>query len=734
VTHDILRLDGGSITVCIEIEPGRTPHWRHFGPRLGEIGILKRFSAVDTRSLPPASLDVVSGVPVLPCFGNESSRSPALRAHRSGHGAIQELVLERVEWLDDRAARLHLVDVPSALAARIDVSLDADCGVVTLRTELTNTGSAALTVGALAAGTVPMPARAREVGYFTGQWCHEYQWRREPIGAAGWRRENRRGRTSHDAPPVCFALGADTSDDAGEAVGCQLAWSGNHCFSLDRSDDGVLLLQAGEWFAPGEVILEPGASLRTPPLHIAWSNNGLDGVSSAFHALARRRVLRWPGGSMRPRPVHLNTWEAIYFQHDAQRLRELADHAAAVGIERFVLDDGWFEGRNDDRAGLGDWWPDPVKYPEGLGPLIAHVRGLGMEFGLWVEPEMVNPDSQLFRAHPDWVLQVKDRPLVLGRNQLVLDLSRPEVMDYLFTRLHGLLTQYPIAYFKWDMNRDLAQACGSTGRAAYRTQTLAVYELIGRLRRSHPDLEIESCASGAGRADLGILALAHRIWTSDNNDAVSRVEIQSGALRIFPPEVLGTHVGPAPAHSTGRTQSLDFRCAVASFGHMGVEADVVRMTVDERTTLAAWIAFHKQWRDVLHAGRVHQGSTASGLTWWLARTDQRALLAVIRTAPPPHAQEPPLRLGALLDTGSWRVRLARRVGHLRARDGSQAVWLSAVVAEGVVMTGDELAGIGLPVPAMHPESALIFVLESRPIARSDPRQSSASGSDPAGSP
>jgi len=710
MSHDILRLDGGSTTVCIEIEPGVTPYWRHFGPRLNEIAILKQFSVVETRQLPPASLDVVSGVPVLPCFGNQSSGSSALRAHRGGHGPVQELVLERVERLGPTTVALHLIDLPSALAARVVVSLDPDCGVLTLQTELVNAGSTALTVDALAAGTVPVPASTRDVAYFTGQWCHEYQWRREPIGAAGWRRENRRGRTSHDAPPVCFALGASTSDDAGEAVGCQLAWSGNHCLSLARDDDGALLLQAGEWFAPGELILEPGASVTTPPLHVAWSNDGLDGVSAAFHALARRRVLQWPGGSMRPRPVHLNTWEAIYFHHDAQRLRELADQAAALGIERFVLDDGWFEGRNDDRAGLGDWWPDPVKYPEGLGPLIAHVRSLGMEFGLWVEPEMVNPDSHVFRAHPDWILQVKGRSPLRGRNQLVLDLSRPEVLDYLHDKLHGLLAQYSIAYLKWDMNRDLVQACDSTGRAAYRSQTLAVYELMRRLRASHPDLEIESCASGAGRADLGILAFAHRIWTSDNNDAVSRVEIQSGALRIFPPEVLGTHVGPAPAHSTGRTQSLDFRCAVASFGHMGIEADIVKMTTEERATLAGWIAFHQQWRDVIHAGRIHQGSTPSGRRWWLAHTQQRSLLVVITTVPPSHAHEPPLQLRPLLDTGPWRVQLARQVGHPRARTRSEAPWLTTLLTDGVVMTGGELAAIGLSLPVMHPESALIFVL------------------------
>jgi alpha-galactosidase len=716
ISHDIVRLDGGNTTVCIEVEPGRVPVWRHFGRALGDSAVLARFSAASARPLPPASLDVVSGVPVLPCFGNDSAYPPALRAHRSGHGPVQELVLDRVEQIDDCTVTLHLIDVPSVLTARVALHLDPGCGVLTLETELTNTGTDPLTVDALAAGSVPMPASAREVGYFTGQWCHEYQWHREPIGAAGWGRENRRGRTSHDAPPVCFVLAAGASGEAGEVVGCQLAWSGNHRLALDWHDDGALVAQAGEWFAPGEVILPPGASLRTPALHVAWSSDGLDGASAAFHALARRRVLQWPGGAMRPRPVHLNTWEAIYFQHDAARLRALADHAAAVGIERFVLDDGWFLGRNDDRAGLGDWWPDPAKYPDGLGPVIAHVQGLGMEFGLWVEPEMVNPDSQLFRAHPDWVLQVTDRPLRLGRHQLVLDLSRPEVTDHLFASLNELLARHPIAYLKWDMNRDLAQACGATGRAAYRTQTLAVYALMQRLRASHPDLEIESCASGGGRADLGILAFAHRIWTSDNNDAVSRVEIQSGALRVFPPEVLGSHVGPAPTHTTGRTQSLDFRCAVAAFGHMGVEADVVKMTAPERQTLAAWIAFHKQWRHVLHGGRIHQGATAPGRRWWLARTEQQAVLAVITTAPPSHTQEPPVQLRPLAGPRSWRVRLARRAGHPRARDDEDPAWLAALAGDGVVMTGDELAGIGLALPVMNPESALIVLLEEAAIA------------------
>ena len=715
MSHDILQLDGIHSTVCIELQAGNMPVWRYFGTRLNSAnkpGVLEVFSSADVRRLPPALLDPLSGAPVLPCFGNGLPGTPALRAHRNGYGPVQELVLERVERPDAHSAILHLIDTVSAMAARIHLRMDAECDVLTLRSELINTGAEPVMVDALSAASVPMPAQSQEIGYFVGQWCHEFQWRRETVAESGWSRENRKGRTSHDAPPACFVMGRDAGEYSGEVIGCQLAWSGNHCMSLDRHDDGSLLLQAGEWLAPGEVILDPGALLSTPSMHVVWSDRGLDGVSSAFHAFTRNQVLHWPGGSMRSRPVHINTWEAMYFNHDMASLRELANQAAGVGIERFVLDDGWFPARDHDQAGLGDWWPDSKQYPEGLGPLIDHVQGLGMEFGLWVEPEMVNPDSDLFRAHPDWALQIKGRPLCLGRNQLVLDLSRPGVTEYLFDKLDTLLSQNSIAYFKWDMNRDLAQACNAQDQATYHRQTQALYELLARLRASHPQVEIESCASGGGRADLGILAYTHRVWTSDNNDAVSRVAIQSGALRLFPPEVLGSHVGPAPAHSTGRTQGMDFRCAVACFGHMGVEADLRVMKSEERAKLSEWIEFHKQWRDVLHTGSAHQGFTVSGLHWRMARTANRAVLAVITTTPPTYPFEPSLRLPPLKDSGCWRVSLARQVGHPRACESAASRWLSALQAGGVVTSGDELSTVGLPVPVMNPESALIFIFES----------------------
>lgn len=236
----------------------------------------------------------------------------------------------------------------------------------------------------------------------------------------------------------------------------------------------------------------------------------------------------------------------------------MADKAAKIGVERFVLDDGWFEGRNDDTTALGDWWPDPQKYPTGLTPLADHVTGLGMEFGLWLEPEMINEQSQLYRNHPDWVLHLPGIPLERGRNQLVLNLARVEVIEYLFEKIDGLLKDYPIGYIKWDHNRILSEG-GNAGRPSISAQTAGFYTLLDRLRTAHPEVEFESCASGGGRIDFEVMKRAERFWTSDSNDPFRRLQIQQGASLFFPPEVIGSHAGPKKCHTTGRVTELNFR-------------------------------------------------------------------------------------------------------------------------------------------------------------------------------
>jgi alpha-galactosidase len=711
-THTLLRLESAHCCALIEWETGRMPVWRHFGALLTDTSLTAQWPAAALRRQANASMDRLDGNPVFPGFGNGLSLNPALRAHADGRGAVHEWVAASFTQSESAAAQtllLHLQDA-SGLALDLHLTLWRDSDVLSLHSTLHNRSAHTVQLDWQACACIPVATELSEVAHFSGQWGHEFQWQRTALAASGWQMQNRHGRSSHEAPPACFALTPHSSDHQGEVIAAQLAWSGNHQFALDRCDDGSALLQAGVWLAPGEVRLAPGASERTPELHVSWSGCGLNGVSQNFHRFARQQVLQWPSGSMRPRPVHLNTWEAVYFNHDDATLRALAERAAAIGVERFVLDDGWFPGRPDDHSGLGDWWPDAQKYPQGLGPLFAHVQALGMEFGLWVEPEMVNPASALFRAHPDWALQVAGHALQLGRQQLVLDIARPEVSAYLFEKLDTLLRENRISYLKWDMNRDLAQAADAQGQLAYARQVPALYALLQRLREQHPALEIESCASGGGRMDLGILQHTQRFWTSDNNDAVSRIAIQSGAARLFPLEVLGAHVGPAPAHTTGRSQSLELRCAVALFGHMGVEADVRKLTPEEAHTLGHWIAIYKAWRGVLHGGTFSQGRTASGV-WWLAQNGARAILGVFTQRAPTSMHHAPLRLPGLVGDGLWQLRLLGTAGQERARGDARAPWLDALRQDGVRCSAAELQNIGLPLPNMNPESALVFSLE-----------------------
>jgi alpha-galactosidase len=468
----------------------------------------------------------------------------------------------------------------------------------------------------------------------------------------------------------------------GAFYGAQLAWSGNHVQQIEWIDDGRYIWQMGEGLAPGEVRLGAGESIVTPEM-LATCASDTNGVAQNFHAAIRKRIT-WPAGTMKPRPVHLNTWEGFYFDHDEAALMELADSAADVGIERFVLDDGWFEGRDDDTSSLGDWWADASKYPDGLKPLADHVTGLGMEFGLWVEPEMVNPDSELYRAHPDWALGIQGRPLITSRNQLVLDMRREEVRDYLFEKIAALLESLPIAYLKWDHNRDLI-AAGDT--PAFRAQVRGGYALMARLRAAFPDVEIEACAGGGGRIDAGIIQHIHRFWTSDNIDAVSRVQIQRGFLQFMPPEIMGAHVGASPAHATGRSQSMDFRGAVALPGHFGVELDVRKLDDADRAKLKEWIATYKAHRDRLHHGKVWTGEARDGLIWQAHGVVDDLLLLVYRVDPQTQRHAPGVKLPMLDGARRYAV-------NGEAHDGA---WLSQH---------------GLSLPPMKAESCLIYEVKA----------------------
>ena len=615
----------------------------------------------------------------------------------------------RAAEIAGRALQWTLIDV--AADARAITATFADDGLTLeqnfrlrpgggfeIKASVVNNGAQPVTIARLASALLPLPAGLDRILSWRGRHNAEFAECIEPLPDHQWRREGRRGLPGHGGPPGLYLLGDTAGWDQGLVLAAQLAWSGDTVLAVERDDEGRHLLWAG---MADEFTLQPGEHFAAPPLLIALSRHGRNGAMQQMHAAIRART----GAPLPPRPVHLNSWEACYFRHDAARILELAAAAAAIGAERFVLDDGWFQGRSDDRAGLGDWVPDARKYPDGLGPLAKAVNALGLQFGLWVEPEMVNPNSDLYRAHPDWALHMPGSLRPAARHQLVLNLALPQVEDHLFVSLDRLLASAPIAYLKWDHNRDLAPA-GGAGQVA------GLYRLLARLRAVHPAVEIESCAGGGGRIDAGIAVFAQRFWVSDNLDPVSRTAIQRGFQAFFPPEMMGAHVGASPAHATGRRHTMGFRAGAALPGHFGIELDPARLTDGERSELAGWIAFHKQWRHLAHGQTLVMGGGPDGLVWQASGGGGEWLLNITRTAPARDRRPQPLALPFLAGAGPVHARLLARAGATPHRGFGEPEYLARLSADGVRFPADWLAHAGLPLPPLLAESAAIFHLRA----------------------
>jgi alpha-galactosidase len=419
---------------------------------------------------------------------------------------------------------------------------------------------------------------------YGGQWCGEFQRQTNRWTTGARLRESLTGTTGHANFPGLLIPTIGSSENLGSCYGFHYGWSGGHRMVAEQLQDGRRQIQFGN---TERSELVSGKSFETAQLFACHSSQGLGGVGKSFRDHASLSIIKITDGKSH-RPVHYNCWEAVYFDHDVSQLKEIASQAAEIGAERFVLDDGWFKGRNNDKSSLGDWQVDENKYPKGLHPLINHIHSLGMSFGLWFEPEMVSPDSDLFRSHSEWIMG--DENQALGRGQLVLDISIKEVQEYLFARINSLLNEYPIEYIKWDHNRVLPYPDAS--------QTRALYGLLGRIREAHPSIEIESCSSGGGRIDYGILRHTQRVWLSDSNDALERLRIQHEALLWLPLSVTGSHVGPKVCHTSGRELSMSFRAWVAAQRHMGFEMDPRELTSKDKALLKSvtkWWKENRQW-------------------------------------------------------------------------------------------------------------------------------------------
>lgn len=435
-------------------------------------------------------------------------------------------------------------------------------------------------------------------------------------------------------------------------------------------------------------------------------------MSQQFHRYLRDNIIRFPEN--KPRPVHLNTWEGIYFNHDPEYIMRMADEAASLGVERFIIDDGWFKGRNDDHAALGDWYLDEQKYPNGLTPVIDHVKSLGMEFGIWVEPEMINPDSDLYRAHPDWVLALPGYAQATGRHQWVLNLNIPAAFNYLLERMSWLLGEHQVDYVKWDMNRELVQP-GHNGRAAADAQTRQFYRLLDTLGERFPHVEFESCSSGGGRIDYEVLTRCHRFWASDNNDALERNTIQRGMSYFFPPEVMGAHIGHHKCHATFRQHSIAFRGLTALFGHMGLELDPLAVDEQEREGYRHYAALHKQWRKVIHHGtqwRVDMPDSTTLAQGIVSQDQGQGLFIVSQLAMPDYTLMMPLRMPGLAANAQYRITLLDHPNiRLTGEGGHTMRKLPAWMESPQTVSGEWLMQAGLALPVLDPETAILIGVE-----------------------
>lgn len=699
-------LSAAGVTVVLTWAEYGVPEIAYWG---SELGTAEQENLARALRPPLATNGIDRGtrLAVIPESWTGWTGTPGLEGNRpDGSGWAPRLELRDVE-LDVRngaggSMLFHLQDCVAHLKVRLRIELLAS-GLLRLDAHVTNDGASAYELSALRLA-LPVPSRAVELWDQAGRWAKERVPQQAPFNVGSHLREGRHGRTGADAATLLVAGTAGLDFCSGEAWGIHVGFSGNHQVLAERVHSGERLLMGGELLLPGEIVLTPGSSYSTPVLY-ASHGVGMDQVAGRFHDHLRSR----DNHPSSPRPVVLNVWEAVYFDHDLEKLKRLADRAAQIGVERFVLDDGWFGSRRDDTSGLGDWFVSEDVWGHGrFKELVAHVKSKGMDFGLWFEPEMVNPDSALAREHPDWILQVPGRMPVEARNQQVLEVTNPAVFDYLLGRITALVNEYGISFIKWDHNRDLVDA-GSprTGRATVHHQTLATYRLLDEIRSHCPGLEIEACSSGGARVDLGILEHTDRVWGSDCIDAHERQQIQRWTQQLLPPELIGSHIGASRAHTTGRRLDLAFRAATAMFGHFGLEWDLTEATQEELGELARWVGFHKQHRALIHGGRVVRRSLEEDSLWLngaVAPDASEALYAAVQRFRPVTWPAGPVQLPGLNPDALYEVRPAGPSRGVEFDPRVHPSWWP----EGITASGRMLGAAGISLPALQPDQAVLL--------------------------
>lgn len=547
---------------------------------------------------------------------------------------------------------ITLTDTFSGALIVLRYSIFEDSDVIARSVKIVNKTAKTIRIEKLMSAQLDFDSMQYDMIYLQGKWARERQAARTPLqpGMQGFR--SARGSTGHQYNPGVVFASKDASEQHGEVYGMLLLYSGSFAVEVEVDEYESARAMIGinrETFAWN---LEKGAEFNSPETLLMFSANGLNDLSAQSHAFLMNHVIRSPWKHVK-RPILVNNWEATYFDFDDAKIYDLAKCASKLGIEMLVLDDGWFGERNDDQSSLGDWFVNRKKLGD-LGKLVKKINRLGMKFGLWFEPEMISEVSELYKKHPEWVLAVPGGRRTLGRAQMVLDMSRREVVDYLFETIAGILRSANIEYIKWDMNRNLTEIHSAAlppeqqGEVAHR-YVLGVYELHERLLNEFPNLLIEGCSGGGGRFDAGMLYYVPQIWCSDDTDAIERIGIQLGTSLFYPCSSMGAHVSVCPNHQTNRTVSFKFRGDVALAGTFGYELDITRLDKEDQEMIREQVRQYHKYNDLIREGTFHRITEGFGqddlAAWcWVSADRKEALATAVRKFDAPCAQSPVVRL------------------------------------------------------------------------------------------
>ena len=685
----VWRLDDSAQTIVVTSIDNNMAFIAYWGAVLPEHEDLAQVVNAQVRDLTGGMLDQNAPVSLCPVEGDAFPGMPALMASDAAGIALMPCFTLQQANVKKQSLELIYEDKALGLTYRANINIAID-GVWQLTSELDSVDD--IQLHWLAAPVLPSADKAPRVIEFGGRWCGEFKSSERRFGPSALVRENRTGRTGHEHFPGLMTLAQGANYCQGDVYAWHYGWSGGHKMVAEQLPDGRRQIQFGHVPHSYRGLANTFSSATQ---YIAFSAHGINGVSVPLQKYVREQLL--PSSMMqKPRPVHYNCWEAIYFDHDVELLKDLASRAANLGAERFVLDDGWFGKRDDDTTSLGDWDLDARKYPHGLTPLIEHVQACGMGFGLWFEPEMVNEESNLYKAHPQWVLGRASQ--TRGRAQLVLNIALPAVQEYLYTKVSHMLTNNAIEYIKWDHNRVLPFADVA--------QTRAIYSLLSRLRTTFPHVEIESCSSGGARIDYGVLEHTQRVWLSDSNDALERLRIQHQAATFLPAMVTGSHVGPRLCHTSGRVHSMNFRAWVAAQRHMGMEMDPRELTLTEADQLRQVVSFWKQHRDWLLKAdilRLDSQDEAVLAELHLAAAGEQFLVFAGVADSSVQISPRPLPLAGLDAQAQYQIDLVNRDELVHLSRGEMAIKV-----EKLTLSGSYLMNYGVTLPWQFPNAMWVL--------------------------